>query len=79
MTATRKPRRTTRKLQGATAATDEARTTAKTSKLDLIVGQLTRPEGRQPRRARRRHRLAGALGPRRAGGLTEEEGPRHHL
>lgn len=45
MTATRKTRRTTRKLQGATAATDEARTTAKTSKLDLIVGQLTRPEG----------------------------------
>ena len=45
MTATCKTRKTTRKLQGATAATDEAGTTAKTSKLDLIVGQLTRPEG----------------------------------
>ncbi len=45
MTATRKSQKTTRKPRGAAAFPAQARTTAKTSKLDLIVGQLTRPGG----------------------------------
>lgn len=45
MTATRKSLKTAHKPLGASASKGEAQTTAKPSKLDLIVGRLSRPGG----------------------------------
>ena len=75
---TAKPK-TARKTTAGKPLPDRPLAAGHASKLDLVVSLLVRPDGASLAELDRRDRLAGALGPRRARGIAQEEGPRHPL